>query len=265
MSVWDDFKLDGKVALVTGASSGLGRAYAEAVAEAGADVACVGRNEKRVNQAAEMVRGLGRRAVAIRADVSKEENVRTMMERTVAELGRLDIVFANAGIAPEYYLPLEGDLETWQNVIDVNLTGVYLTIRESGKIMSQQKRGKIISTASIIGIVGYFEGNWPAYTAAKSGVVSLTKTFAIALAPYNIQVNAIAPGFFRTAIGKGEYIQEEPDEETKQWFDSQLERIPLGRFAEPAEIKGLAVFLASSASDYVTGSTMVIDGGWVAW
>ena len=265
MSVWDDFKLDGKVALVTGASSGLGWACAEAVAEAGADVACVGRNETRVNRAAGMVRSLGRRAVAIRADVSNEDNVKQMVERTVTELGHLDIVFANAGIAPEYYSPLEGDLETWQHVINVNLTGVYLTIRESAKIMAPQGRGKIISTSSIVGIVGYFEGTWPAYNAAKSGVDNLTKTYAIALAPNNIQVNAIAPGFFRTAIGKGEYIQEEPDEETREWFNGQLKRIPLNRFGEPKEIKGLALFLASSASDYVTGSTMVIDGGWLAW
>jgi len=265
MGVLDVFRLDGKVALITGASSGLGWAFAEAMAEAGADVACVGRNEARVNQAAEMVRGLGRRAAAIRADVSKEDDVIMMTERTVAELGQLDIVFANAGIADGREPTPTWKLETWQRVSDVDLAGVFLTIREAAKVMVPRRRGKIISTSSVVGVVGYHEGHSLDYTAAKGGIISMTKTAAIALAPYGIQVNSIAPGFFKTPFAGGEMLEEKPDEETEQIFAEILRRIPAGRWGEPAETKGLAVFLVSAASDYVTGITIAIDGGRIAW
>jgi len=222
MTVLDAFKLDGQVALVTGGGSGLGWAMAQGMAEAGADVVCADWYENRAREAAEMIRGVGRRGLAITADVSKEADAKRMVERTVAEFGRLDIVIANA-----------------------------------------QGRGKIITISSITGaFVG--RGLRPGYSAAKGGVVGLTWTLALILAPYGIQVNCIAPGYFKTALGRGRFLQKELDEETRRSIAEELKNIPLGRIAEPSEIKGLALLLASSASDYMTGCVIPIDGGYVA-
>jgi NAD(P)-dependent dehydrogenase (short-subunit alcohol dehydrogenase family) len=266
MSVLDTFKLDGQVALVTGGGSGLGWAMAEAMAEAGADIVCVDIVDSRAYQAAESIRTLGRRGVAITADVSKEADVKRMVDQTVAELGRLDIVIANAGISPELEAFLEEPLERWQQVIDVDLNSVFLTCREAAKVMIPRRRGKIITISSIHGAyVGNPEGRRAGYCAAKGGVVGLTWTLAIILAPYGIQVNCIAPGIFKTQLGRGLFMQKEPDERTKQMIASNIQRIPLGRIAEPSEIKGLALLLASSASDYMTGCVIPIDGGYTAW
>jgi len=266
MSVLDAFNLDGQVALVTGGGSGLGWAMAEAMAEAGADVALADWREHKAKEAAEMVRGLGRRGLAISADVSKEADVKRMVDQTLAELGQLDIVIANAGISPESEPFLEEPLERWQQVIDVDLNSVFLTCREAAKVMIPRRRGKIITISSIHGaFVGNAEGRRPGYCAAKAGVVGLTWTLAIILAPYGIQVNCIAPGVFRTELGRGLFLQKEPDEKTKQIIASAIEHIPLGRLGEPSQIKGLALLLASSASDYMTGCVIPIDGGYTAW
>jgi NAD(P)-dependent dehydrogenase (short-subunit alcohol dehydrogenase family) len=264
MTVLDDFKLDGQVALVTGAGSGLGWAMAEALAEAGADVVCVDWYENRAEEAAEMIRGLGRRGLAISADVSKEADAKRMVERTVAELGRLDIVVANAGVARESEPFLEEPLQSWQETIDIDLTGVFLTAREAAKVMAPRGRGKIITIASVVGaFVG--KGLRPGYSAAKGGVASLTRSLALILALDGIQVNCIAPGYFRSALGRGRFLEKEPDEETKRSIAEELKNIPLGRIAEASEIKGLALLLASSASDYMTGCVIPIDGGYAAW
>ncbi len=266
MGILDGFKLDGQVALVTGAGSGIGRAIAEAMAEAGADVVCIGRRKHKVDETVEVIRGLGRRGLAISADVSKEADAKRMVEQTVAEFGRLDIVFANAGISGEPEPFLEQPLDSWQEAIDIDLTGVFLTAREAAKVMVPQKRGKIITISSIHGgFVGQQEGRKPGYTAAKGGVAGLTKTLAITLAPHGILVNCIAPGSFRTPIGRGIFMKKELDEETKRIQETFLRFIPLGRPAEPAEMKGLALLLASPASDYITGAVIPIDGGWSAW
>lgn len=266
MTALDAFKLDGQVALVTGGGTGLGWAMTEAMAEAGADVVCVGRREYKVREAAEMIRGLGRRGLAISADVSQEADVKRMVEQTVAEFGRLDIVIANAGISGEPEPFPEEPLQSWQQAIDIDLTGVFLTIREAAKFMIPQRRGKIITISSIHGgIVGQLEGRKLGYSAAKGGVVGLTKTLAIILAPYGIQVNCIAPGVFRTPIGRGIFMQEEPDERAKQIRETFLRFVPLRRIGEPSEIKGLTLLLASSASDYMTGCVIPIDGGYTAW
>jgi NAD(P)-dependent dehydrogenase (short-subunit alcohol dehydrogenase family) len=263
MTVLDTFKLDGQVALVTGGGSGLGWSMAEAMAEAGADVVCVDWHDNRAKEAAEMVRAVGRRGLAISADVSKEADVKRMVERTVAEFGQLDIVIANAGVAAELEPFLEELLQSWQQTIDIDLTGVFLTAREAAKVMVPRGRGKIITISSVIGgFVG--RGLRPGYAAAKGGVVGLTRTLALILAPYGIQVNCIAPGYFRTALGRGRFLQKEPDEETKRVIAEELKSIPLGRIAEPSEIKGLALLLASSASDYMTGCVIPIDGGYTA-
>ena len=266
MTVLDAFRLDGQVALVTGGGSGLGWAMAEAMAEAGADVVCADWFENKAKEAAEMIRGLGRRGLAISADVSQEADVKRMVERTVAEFGRLDIAIANAGISGEPEPFPEEPLQSWQQVIDIDLTGVFLTAREATRVMIPRRRGKIITISSIHGgIVGQHEGRKPGYSAAKGGVVGLTRTLAITLAPYGIQINCIAPGAFRTPIGRGVFMEEEPDEGTKQIRETFLRFIPLRRIGEPSEIKGLALLLASSASDYMTGCVIPIDGGYTAW
>lgn len=263
MTVLDAFKLDGQVALVTGGGSGLGWAMAQGMAEAGADVVCADWYENRAEEAAEMIRGVGRRGLAIAADVSKEADAKRMVERTVAEFGRLDIVIANAGVAGEPEPLLEEPVESWQQAIDIDLTSVFLTAREAARVMIPRGRGKIITISSIAGaFVG--GGLRPGYAAAKGGVVGLTWTLALILAPYGIQVNCIAPGYFKTALGRGRFLQKELDEETRHSIAEELKNIPLGRIAEPSEIKGLALLLASSASDYMTGCVIPIDGGYVA-
>ncbi|MFB3883848.1 MAG: SDR family NAD(P)-dependent oxidoreductase [Thermodesulfobacteriota bacterium] len=266
MKVLDSFRLDGKLAIVTGGGGGLGSAIAEAMAEAGADVGVVDKDEMGASETAKMVELLGRRSLAVKADISKEEDVVAMMQRITKELGPLDIIFANAGILNEPDPIPDGKLRDWQNVIDINLTGVYLTLREAAKLMIPRKQGKMIATASVVGIVSTEKGSAPAYTASKGGVVSLTKTFSVALAQYGIQVNSFAPGFFITNLSPyKKYLQQEnPGEEGRQAVASRLGKIPLRKFAYPADLKGLALFLSSSASDYITGATIPIDGGLLA-
>ncbi len=263
-NVLDSFRLDGQVALVTGAGSGLGEAFALALAEAGADVACADLQLESAAKTAEAIRSLGRRAVAIPVDVSREGDVVAMVSATVEQLGPLDIVFANAGIAEPTSPLIESTLETWQKVIDVDLTGVYLTAREAAKVMIPRRRGKIVSTASIYGFVANFRaGRGRAYAAAKAGVINLTRSLAIELAQYNIQVNAIAPTFIGTNIAGGMLRGE--TEESRQYIAEISARTPIGRLGTPEELKGVAVFLASAASNLITGYTVAVDGGYLAW
>ncbi len=262
MAVLDLFRLDGKVALVTGAGSGIGRAYAEALSEAGAAVACADIDHSLAEEVASSLEGP---AFAVRADVSDEDQVRWMVERTVAELGRLDVAFANAGISKQGPPFPETELSAWQQVIDINLTGVWLTARESARVMiGQGDAGRIIATASVYGFVGGFAPSPGAYQAAKGGVVNLVRDLAQTLAPHRINVSGIAPGFFRTRIGRGLLL--DPDNEAGGKYVQEIERrTPLGRIGDVGDLKGTAVYLASPASAYLTGHTIVVDGGWLAW
>jgi NAD(P)-dependent dehydrogenase (short-subunit alcohol dehydrogenase family) len=250
------FDLTGKTAVVTGAGSGLGRAIAEAVAEAGARVACVDINVETAKETSAKIRKLKVDSIYIECDVSKEKEVKKAFESIETKLGRVDILFNNAGISGPNLNVLQVSLKEWNRVIGINLTGIFLCAKESVRIMLKQKSGKIINTASIWSFRGGFPLLMvPPYHAAKGALISLTKEMALEYAKDGITVNAIAPGFFATNLSTR--LRDEK-------FRSALaSSIPLGRVGMPEDMKGTALFLASAASDYLTGSVIVVDGGYM--
>lgn len=264
MSVLDMFRLDGRIALVTGGASGIGYAYASAVAEAGANVCIADVNGEAAQAAADKLAGLtGREVMAIQADVSQAADNARMMAETVARFGRLDICFANAGIVDRGGMITEYDKEVWDRIIDVNLTGIFLTNQAAARVMAEQRSGSIINTASIFGHAGDPGfGNF-AYTAAKGGVVQLTKSLAAQLAPLGIRVNAITPGFIKTSISK---LHDEnlTDPELIAKRNKFIQKTLLGHEGRPEHLKGIALFLASDASAFCTGYAYAADGGYLA-
>jgi NAD(P)-dependent dehydrogenase (short-subunit alcohol dehydrogenase family) len=250
------FDLTGRVAIITGGSVGLGRQMAEAVAEMGAHVVLGARKEERSEQAALELERLGVKAVALACDVRNQDSIHRMVDRTLSQFGRIDVLINNAGIS--WGAPVEEmRLEDWNKVIETNLTGTFLCAQAVGKIMIRQGRGKIINIASVAGLGGA-PAELPAigYHASKGGVISFTKDLACKWAIHNIQVNAIAPGWFPT------HMSNRVLQHHKELF---LSHIPLRRFGNEHDLKGAAVFLASDASDYVTGHVLVVDGGQSAW
>lgn len=255
------FDLSGKVAIVTGAGSGIGRAIAEAMGEFGACVACADINLESANETAERIRSIGPLAIALKTDVSIEEDAVSMVQQTITEFGRLDILFNIAGIP---HLPAklhEFPKSDWDRIIAVNLTGTYLCSREALKVMMKQRSGKIINMSSTIATRGSKGGNAPGMCATKGAVTVLTKDMAVAYAEHGIQVNAIAPGHIRTNIGAQLFKGLTYEEVEKIVFKGSSNDIPMGRIGEPQDVKGAAVFLASGAADYITGHILVIDGG----
>lgn len=255
MSVLSSFSLDGKVAIVTGAKRGLGKAIALTFAEAGADVVVCTRDvtDGKLEATAKEVRKLGRRSLAVEADVSRKADVDNLVQKVVDEFGTIDILVNNAGVYVEAPT-LELSEEDWDKVIGTDLKGAFLCSQAAGKVMAKQKRGSIINIASVMGLRPVI--NPGAYDVAKAGLVMLTKSLAIELASYNIRVNVIAPGYIKTEMN--EYIFSEP-ERLKAYEDAT----PMGRMAEPIEIARVALFLASDASSYMTGSTVLADGGFL--
>ena len=252
------FDLSGRVALVTGAGSGLGAVFAEALAEAGASVVCVGRRLERVQETANRLTEKGCQSLALSADVTDEAAVVAMIAQTVERFGTLDILVNNAGTAvvgpPETI-----SLADWQRVVDVNLTGVFLCAREAAKAMiAAGTGGRIINIASILGAVASEPVPAAAYDATKGAVVNLTRDLAVHWAPHNILVNAIGPAYFPSEMTEGFLALPEMRREIER-------RTPLGRIGRPEELKGAVVFFASDASSYVTGQTLYVDGGWTAW
>ena len=252
----DLFNLAGRVAIVTGGSIGLGRQIAEGLAEMGAHLVLCARKRERCQQAAEELQQLGVRTLALGCDVKNPADVQAVVDAAFSQFGRIDVLVNNAGIS--WGAPVEEmSLEDWNKVIETNLTGTFLCAQAVGKVMIKRGRGKIINIASVAGLGGA-PPTLPAigYHASKGGVISFTKDLACKWAMHNIQVNAIAPGWFPT------HMSNKVLDHNRDFFLSQ---IPLRRFGNEHDLKGSAVFLASDASDYVTGHVLVVDGGQSAW
>lgn len=244
--------LEGKVALVTGASRGIGRAIALELARQGANVAVnYAGNEAKANEVVETIRSLGREAFAVQADVACAEDVERIVKTVLDQFGRLDILVNNAGITRDNLL-MRMKEEEWDAVINTNLKGVFLCTKAATRTMMKQRYGRIINVASVVGVIG--NPGQANYVAAKAGVIGLTKTAARELASRNITVNAIAPGFITTDMTEG------LSEELKA---DMLKQIPLARFGEPDDVARAVAFLASDAACYMTGQTLHVDGGMV--
>jgi NAD(P)-dependent dehydrogenase (short-subunit alcohol dehydrogenase family) len=240
-----------RVAVVTGASRGLGRAIAAALADAGADVALAGRSKPDLEETARLVARAGRRALVAPTDVASYAEVEALVARTLGELGRLDVVVNNAGVARVAPLA-ETTSEDWRVMVDVNLTGVFNGCRAAAPHLIAQKAGKVINVASVLGQVGL--PGYTIYAATKGGVIALTRTLGVEWARHGIQVNAIAPGWFATDMTDAAFADPRINE--------RLTRdVPMRRIGRPEEIGPLAVYLASSASDFMTGQTIFLDGG----
>ncbi|KWU63946.1 MULTISPECIES: SDR family oxidoreductase [Priestia] len=253
MHIKDLFDLTGKTAIITGGGRGLGEQMAEGLAEAGANIVLCSRKKEACQQVADRLARLDVKTLALTCDISQPEDIKNVVHQTIETFGRIDILINNSGAtwgAPVEEMPLEA----WQKVMNINVTGTFLMSQEAGKEMIKQKAGKIINIASIAGLGGtdpqYMDTI--GYNTSKGAVITFTKDLAVKWGQHNIQVNAIAPGFFPTKMS-GAIM-----EQGKDYFLSQT---PLKRFGSDADLKGAAVFLASAASNYITGDILTVDGG----
>lgn len=268
--ITEEYRVDDKVAIVTGAGRGIGKAIALTLAEAGADITMVARTREQIEQTAGEVRKLGRKALAIPADVSQEDQVKGVVEQTISQFGRIDILINNAGIATSKPVALVPGLEVpgwtgkrsnqdeqltlqeWRRIIDTNLTSAFLFAQAVGPHMMKQRKGKVINTSSTCADEGL--PRISAYSVSKAGLSTFTRCLASEWGPFNINVNAIAPGVIRTDM-VAHHLEDPKSKE------AILEHIPLGRVAEPRDVALLVLFLASEASDYITGQILTVDGG----
>jgi len=266
MTVLDLFRLDDQVAVITGGGRGLGRAMAHSLAEAGAHIVIAEMIKENGENVTKEIRALGCRAIAISTDVSDYQSVKQMVEDAYREFGRIDILVNNAGIVytPDVpggsvSIPTEDvDPENWDRVVTVNLSGVFYCSQLVGRKMIRQGSGSIINIASVNGFTASVGRHNNAYCAAKGGVVMFTRQLAGDWAQYGIRVNAIAPGYFRTEMGSR--ALDAPD------IKDLIPRItPMKRPGVPDDLKGLVVFLASEASGYITGQSIIVDGGYTVW
>ena len=267
-----EFSLEGKVAIITGAGRGIGKAIALTMAEAGADIGAAARTPQQIEETAEEVRQGGKRCLAIPTDITKSEQVEQMVEKAVSEFGRIDILVNNAGmlmlkpiaampgsksplseILPDFDIPLSED--EWHRLLDANATGAFLCIRAVGPHMIKQQKGKIINVTSMDAAKSLTYH--AAYGAAKGALTVLTRALALEWARYNINVNALGPGYVRTQLSEFGHTDEKIRE-------GMLRSIPLRRFLQTREMGLVAAFLASEAADYITGQTIYLDGGLLA-
>lgn len=260
MGVLDTFRLNGRRAVVTGASRGLGRSMALALADSGADVIITGRTMDRLNGTAEEIRSLGQQAWTVQADMSIPSECQTACERIIRDYDPIDILINNVGNR-EMSVPIEAEtLETWSASIDFNLTSCFLATKIIGGAMLQRGTGgRIINIASMSGLIVNRGIGGRGYEAGKAAVIHFTRATAADWAPSGIMVNAICPGLFMTDMNR------EWSQRRLEAIQAILQNVPIGRAGEPAEIGPLAVYLASPAASYVTGATFVIDGGYTVW
>jgi NAD(P)-dependent dehydrogenase (short-subunit alcohol dehydrogenase family) len=247
-----EFPLEGKVALITGASRGIGRAIALRFAQAGAKVVVSSRKQERVQAAADEIATAGGQALAIQAHVGQPNDVALLVARTVETFGRVDIAVNNAATNPHFGPLLTADEAQWDKILDTNIKGCFRVCKAVAPHMETQDGGKIINLASIAGLRP--SPGMGIYGISKAAIIMLTKTLALELGPANIQVNAIAPGVIKTRFSQLLW-------QTPQIAEPILSHLPLGRFGEPEDVAGLALYLASPASDYVTGGVFLVDGG----
>jgi 2-deoxy-D-gluconate 3-dehydrogenase len=252
MNIVDSFRLDGRVALVTGAGKGIGEGIAIGLAEAGADLALLARTRSDLDRVADRVRALGRRALVVSCDVGDVAAIPPAVQQVVDGFGRLDILVNCAGIQRRMAV-LEATVEGWEQVINTNLRSVYFMIQAAGKVMVGQRRGKVISISSMTAYRGFHMIS--PYGISKASIANFTKYLAVEWAPHNIQANAIAPGWIETPMTA------QMGQDRVRWV---VEHVPQGKFGQPRDVAGLAVFLASPASDYITGQTIPVDGGFLA-
>lgn len=248
------FDLTGRAAVVVGGTSGIGRAIAHGLAEAGADVVCTSRRLEQVETVAAEIESFGRRTLRVTSDVSDRVSLQNLLDKCVGEFGKVDILVNSAGRtkrAPS----LDFAEEDWNDILETNLTGTLRACQIFGRQMIEQKYGRIVNIASLSTFVSLFEV--AAYSASKAAVASLTKSLAIEWAKHGVNVNAIAPGVFKTDLNRNLL------ESTERGKEFQM-RTPMGRFGEVEELAGAAIFLASDAASFVTGEVLVVDGGFLA-
>ncbi|MFC1983565.1 SDR family NAD(P)-dependent oxidoreductase [Chloroflexota bacterium] len=248
-----NFFLESKVALITGGSRGIGQATALGFAGAGADVVVTSRKLADLEKVAEEVRGLGRKSLAIAAHVGRMEEIKDLVTKVKGEFGGIDILVNNAGTNPAWTLALDADERLWNSIMDLNLKGLFFLSQAVARVMKEQGGGTIINVASMDGFRP--EPNIGIYAISKAGVMMATKVMAREWAQYNIRVNAIAPGNVHTRLGDSRFAV------VPEYENEIITRTPLGRIAEPGDMVGAMIYLASDASSFVTGETLVVDGG----
>jgi NAD(P)-dependent dehydrogenase (short-subunit alcohol dehydrogenase family) len=254
------FDLTDKVVVVTGGGSGLGRTICEAVAEYGADVVCVGRSAEKLDGTLERIAGYGHHNLGLTVDLTKLDEIEAMVRRITDEFGRIDVFFANAGIREKSFVLIhEKPVEDWDEVMDADLRAVFLQMRAVFPVM-MARGGSFVTTSSVGGMWPLAQDKWvytqTAYAVAKAGLLMLTKAAARQYGPYGIRVNSICPGYHRTPLTPAHEVEE---------VEKTIARLlPLGRCGMPEEMKGLAVWLASDASSFVTGQILIEDGGYLA-